>query len=78
VAKWRDFPADRIEIKVSMFHIYIYEGKPVIETLSQTHTHQSTHTSSDLMHTTALKLYLIFITHTSACIITYIVGHNWT
>ncbi len=35
----RDLPADRIEIKVSMFYINIYEGKPVIETLSQMHTH---------------------------------------
>lgn len=80
VSGWegRDLPADRIEIKVSMFYINIYEVKPVIETLSQTHTHQCTHTSSHLMHTTALKLYLIFITHTSARVITYIVGRNST
>lgn len=48
VSGWegRDLPADRIEIKVSMFYINIYEGKPVIETLSQMHTHQCTHTQA--------------------------------
>jgi len=82
VSGWegKDLPADRIEIKVSMFYINIYDGKPVIETLSQKHTHHCTHTntSSHLMHTTTLKLYLIFITHTSAHVITYIVGCNST
>ncbi len=45
VSGWEgEFQFARIEIKVSMFYINIYEGKPVIETLSQMHTQHSAHT----------------------------------
>ncbi len=50
-----EFQFARIEIKVSMFYINIYEGKPVIETLSQMHTQQSARTHARTHpHTQAL------------------------
>ncbi len=78
-----EFQFARIEIKVSMFYINIYEGKPVIETLSQMHTQQSarthartrthTHKLSFNAHNNIKTVSNLHYTHISMC--NYI--HSW-
>lgn len=75
VSGWEgwDLQADRTEIKVSMFYINIYEGKPVTETLSQTHTHQCAHKLSFNAHNCVNTVSNLHYTHISTC--NYV--HSW-